>query len=116
MRDHVLEVELLDQACEPIIEGGLQFRRLVQERLSLGDERYGTSFLTRDNLLEALEEPCDAAAYGILHLHAWRERLSDDEFQELKMLIVGMIHAAAQADLATRRAIVFMREINPRSL
>jgi hypothetical protein len=94
------------------MEGGAHFRHLVRSRLAIGDDRYGNSYLEKDNLSEAAEEPADCAAWGLLHLQACGDRLSEDEFQELKMLIVGMVHASAQADIATRRAIDFMRELN----
>jgi hypothetical protein len=77
----------------------------------MGEEMYGEAYLGRDNLVEAIEEGPDAAAYALLELQRLALILGEDAYQELRMLTVGIIYAAAQLDLATRAAIRLRREI-----
>ena len=40
------------------------FRRLVENRVQMGEELYGDEFRTKDDIIEALEEAADLTAYS----------------------------------------------------
>jgi hypothetical protein len=109
MRDAPLAHELLKLA--EAAESNLAFSRLVKDRLDLGDVRYGSEFLYRDNLVEATEESADLGAYPILDVQRCRGRMTDSEWGEYRMHAVAVIHAAAKADLELREMLAFRRSI-----
>lgn len=105
-RDVLLEDATLRLGCEMAerchnVLGG-SFARLVRDRLELGEQRFGDAFETRDNLVEALEEPPDAAAYALLELDRLAGRVGDEGWQELRMRVVAVIAAAAHLDRRLR--------------
>lgn len=100
-RDLQFEQEMLDTAIELChrVYGRLPtaYTREVQSRLALGAERYGDGdYLLKDNLQEATQESPDFAAYHLLELQRVRPLMSEDEFEEMKMLVLdAMAHTAA---------------------
>lgn len=108
MRNHNEELQLLEEAaelCQRVYGQQSQvFTRLVTERLIKGALRYGEgSFLKRDNLAEAIEEPPDACAYALLELQRVGPSLSEVDRQELRQYTLGVTAAAINLDAAIRR-------------
>lgn len=108
MRDQNEEAKLLEEAailCQRVYgESSGAFARLVFERFKKGAEEYGESrFLTVDCLVEALEEPADAAAWGMLDLQRVSPGLGESERAELRQFTLGVLAAAINLDAAIRR-------------
>lgn len=112
IRDPAYEDEFLaDLDRHAALQGGLAhqpvggFVRLVRERLDLGQRVHGDRFLGRDCLAEALEEPCDAVAWGLLELQRLRRAGTDPvALEEARLEILGAAVMAARADQCLRRA------------
>lgn len=109
MRNQTTEAKILNEAeilCQRVY--GEQptgaFSRLVFDRLALGARVYGDSdYLTKDNLLEALDEGVDGAAYPLLDYQRVAPGLSEPDRAELRQFTLGVVAAAINLDTAIRR-------------
>ena len=108
MRDHAEEIRLLEEAadlCQRVYgQNSTPFPRLVLERLAIGADTYGDfAFMHRDNLVEALPEGADGAAYPILEYQRLAPGLNDADRAELRQATLGVIAAAVNLDTSLRR-------------
>lgn len=115
-RDPAFESALLAEVAELCERQhgirAVHYGRDVQARMAYGEERFGNTFLDRDNLAEALEESPDAGVYGLLELQRLKSRLREQEWMELRMEVIGALVDLAAAHERIRHVRHKVAELN----
>lgn len=85
----------------------------VNHRLEIGRQRYGDGdFLSKDNLVEVMEETPDLAAYAMLELQRLRRDGSINPvlFNDLRLDLVAVAAYGSVADYFAQRAAQRLKE------